>query len=190
MTARMPFTFIVVPGAILLLAGCGGGGVGGSTAAAVDTASCMVGDWASDPQDIANQMVDALSSLGTASATGTGTEKATIAATHLSYDDNLEFTFDVAPSSGPTVQIVQNHSGRLTADWTIGPDDVMAYANFDTANYQISSTTVIDGHSSTSTSNLPQSSAHNVPTAVTCSGDTMTMKPEDSPILTTWHRQG
>ncbi|MEO8528813.1 MAG: hypothetical protein ABI435_07025 [Pseudolysinimonas sp.] len=187
MTSRIPFTLIVVPATIVLLAGCGGGG---GSPAAVSTASCMVGNWASDPQNIADQMVTALSALGTISATGTGTETAKIAATSLVYDDALEFSFDVAPSSGPAMQIVQDHTGRLTADWTIDADDVMTYANFDNADYQITSTTVIDGHSATSESNPPQSAAHNVPTTVTCSGDVMTMQPDDSPILTTWHRQG
>lgn len=190
MTSRTLLPLLVVPAAVMLLAGCGGGGSGGSpTPAAVDTASCMVGDWESDPQDIADQMAELLSAFGTLSATGTGTETASITATNLVYADDLEFTFEITPSTGPAFSMVQDHTGQLTADWTIGPDDILSYSNFDDAGYQITSSTVIDGHSATSSASLPQSAAHDVPTTVTCSGDTMTMQPDDSEILTTWHRR-
>ena len=106
-------TLLVLPAAaamLVALTGCGGG----TPPAPPTLADCMLGDWASDAQDIADQVIGELNvaGLGVTSATGTGTETAKITRANLTMTDDLELTFEL-----PDETIVQDQVGSVSSEW-------------------------------------------------------------------------
>ena len=190
---------LVVPvTAVLALAGCslgGGSGSSGSTAAASGGGSggggstpCELGSWNADLADLATQLGANLGThLHVTSSTATGSQKLTLSADgKLVFDNAMSFDITV-DENGLPVEIKQDHTGAVNADYAIAGGE-LTFSNFDGASYVIHNTMTVNGQSSGADTGLPTAGASNVPMAITCSGDTLTTHPDGSPFTTTWHR--
>ncbi|MCU1417260.1 MAG: hypothetical protein JWP32_1434 [Schumannella sp.] len=185
-TALLPVSAILV----IALTACtpGGGGSGGSPAA-LTGADCIPGDWTADLDDLGGQLAAYFVEKGLGedlTVAVTGSEEATFTADHTATaTDDAVFTFTGSRAGAP-MTMTQTHEGGFTSDWKL-TGDTFDFQNFDGQHYSITTTVEING----TTTTLPVSTedyANDIPITTDCTGDVMTMKPENSPFTTTWHR--
>jgi hypothetical protein len=67
---------------------------------------------------------------------------------------------------------------------------VLGFSDITDEGYQIENTVEIGGRTVDIPIDIPVTGMTDVPLTVSCSGDTMTTKAEQSPFTTTWHREG
>lgn len=205
-------------GALLLLTACSGGSETPkpetSTRTAESTASddddpvetpddemqadeCITGEWRADLDGLVAQLAQQLSSTGlpvNGSEAG-GSQSLVIRDDGTLFFDN-DMTLWVTVQMGAVEMTVrQEHTGLMSADWSWAEVDAeggtLEFDDFDDSGYTVQSTFEGDGASLAAPSiELPRASASNVPTAVTCRGDTLTTQPQGTPFITSWNRIG
>jgi hypothetical protein len=211
MSRRTLATAAIFP-AVLLFAltacsppGSGSGvGLGSGSGSSDDPASgeggeqntaCVSGDWSADLQNLADQLLEQMTTAGSPiqSVTASGTQELAIdQAGFLGFGNAMSFVTIAALGDGIVMTMTQTHSGSVGADWAWNGDvdgSVMIFDNFNNADYVITNVVDINGTVADAPFPPPDFSAGNVPLTVTCSGDVLTTHPEGSPFTTTWHRQ-
>jgi hypothetical protein len=194
---------IPVP-AILLVAltacspgGGGGGGGGGSTDApdpsGGDTA-CVTGLWTADTADLAAQIGDYLSGTGLPISSSTASGQQQLALDEQGYagmaSTDLTFVISAELSDGLTETITQTHNGTFRGNWGWDSGTVLGFSDITDEGYQVENTVDIEGRTVDIPIDIPVTGMTDVPLTVSCSGDTMTTKADQSPFTTTWHREG
>ncbi|TAL40927.1 MAG: hypothetical protein EPN91_11955 [Salinibacterium sp.] len=173
---------------LIMLTGCTpGAGTGAPSATGAD---CVVGSWTADLDDLATQLADFFTSTGFGddlTGTATGTEHATFNSNRTTTtSDDATFVF-MGHRAGKELTLTQVHSGGFSSDWDF-VDGTFDFSNFDAPHYSITSTVKFDGHTTTLPVSTTEGFAEDIPIETSCHGDIMTMKPENSPFTTTWHR--
>lgn len=179
--------------AILLLAltACDpAGGTGGPSAAPVTGIDCIPGEWTADLDDLAGQLADFYVSTGFAddlTGTVTGTEHASLKSDRTSItSDDATFVF-TGHRAGKDLTMTQVHAGGFDAAWDF-VDGTFDFSDFNAPHYSIQTTVDYDGHTTTLPVNETEGFAEDIPITTECTGDVMTMTPENSPFTTTWNR--
>ncbi|MCS0499041.1 hypothetical protein [Protaetiibacter mangrovi] len=207
---RRTATALVVPAALLVtLTGCtfgvvGGGSGSGSTPGAdggaslpadAALASCIAGDWHADLDDAASQIGSFLAGngLNVTASTASGTQDLTVDADGLDFENAMTFVITIDTGDGIVMTVTQTHAGTVTAVWSWEGDPAetsatMHFSDFDNSTYTVQNTVDINGTAVSTPIEAPDYVAGDVPLEVTCSGDTMTTHPTESPFTTTWHR--
>lgn len=200
----------------LLLAGCTGGPAGdgrpdptdepAASASAseppetpVEVATgCLDGEWSADLDDLIGQLAEQLSSTGmtVTRAEATGSQTLAIAREGvLGFDADMTFTLAVDMGNGLVMTMTQVHTGRLQADWqwadgATEEGGTLRFSEFEDSGYDVQTTVDINGQTAEAPIEPPSVAAADVPTVVTCDGDTLTTQPEGTPFTTTWTRTG
>lgn len=159
---------------------------------------CVNGDWHADVNDLAAQVGAGLASSGMniISSTGSGSQDLSIDGEgYLGFANNMTYVISVDIGDGLVMTVTQTHTGTTGADWAWdggGPagdtSGQMVFSNFQNNDYEVHNTVAINGQASDQTVPMPEQPAGDVPLAVTCSGGTMTTKPQPGLYTTTWHR--
>jgi hypothetical protein len=148
----------------------------------------VVGSWDADLEDSAAQLLAYFQENGSpmTATTVDGSQTLDIDADGtLEFDNAMTYTIS-GDVSGIEMIVTQKHTGALTAGWTLD-GAVMTFTDYDDSSYSIDNSVSMGGVVSESPITVPESGV-DVPTTITCSGDTMTMAPTGSPFVTTWHR--
>jgi hypothetical protein len=198
-------------GVLLLTAGCTGGPTGKdeppSASAPASTPSgtpvpvateCLEGEWSADLDDLIGQLADQLSSTGltVTRADASGTQTLAIGREGvLGFDADMTFTLSADMGNGMVMTMTQVHSGQLQASWewegtTTDSGGTIRFSDFEDSGYDVKTTVDINGRTADSPIEPPSIAAADVPTVVTCEGDTLTTQPQGTPFTTTWTRTG
>lgn len=187
-------TLLVLPAAATLLVAltaCDPGTVtGGASTAPVIGSDCVVGDWTADLDDLAGQLADFFVSTGFGddlTGTVTGTEHATFNSNKTATtSDDATFVF-TGHREGKDLTLTQVHAGGFDSAWDF-VEGTFDFSDFNAPHYSITTTVEFDGHTTTLPVSTTDGFAEDIPIDTTCSGDVMTMQPENSPFTTTWNR--
>lgn len=159
---------------------------------------CVDGDWSADLNGLIGQLADQLSASGltVSRADATGTQTLSIAREGvLGFDADMTFVVSVDMGGGMTMSMTQVHTGTLEADWSWAGDvtdqgGTVQFSNFRNSGYDVQTSFDINGQAAEAPFALPSLAAADVPTVVTCDGDTLTTQPQGTPFTTTWSRSG
>lgn len=187
---KKPLLLLPAAAILLGLTACDPGS-GSPTASAPPVGTeCIVGDWSADLDDLAGQLADFYVSTGFADElTGsvTGTEEATFGSGHsATTNDNATFVF-TGNRAGSPLTMTTVHAGGFQSDWDFA-DGVLDFTEFEAPHYSITTTVEFEGHTSTLPTSTTEGYAEDIPIDTECSGDVMTMQPENSQFTTTWNR--
>jgi hypothetical protein len=189
---------IGVPVILMLgLTACDSGGGGSEDDGEIVGGSpteCVTGLWDADVADLATQMGEHLTAKGLPiiSSTGSGSQQ-------LSLDEQgyagfastgLQLVITADLENDLILTVTQTHNGSMRADWGWDSDTVFGFTNITDEGYQVDTVADINGTVTEYPLDIPLGGMSDVPLAVTCEGDTMTTKAEQSPFTTTWHRVG
>jgi hypothetical protein len=158
---------------------------------------CVTGEWRADLDDLVGQLAGQFSTMGlpvSASEAGGSQTLVIEQGGRLAFDNNMTLTMTM-DMGGLAMTVRQEHTGLMSAQWTWGDvatsGGTMRFSGFDDSSYVVQTTFESDGVSvDTPLFEPPSVSAADVPTAVTCQGDTLTTHPEGTPFTTTWTRIG
>jgi hypothetical protein len=188
---------------LLVLTGCfpgsggpgdsGSGGDGGSAdggSGGVSTADCLAGSWDLDTADLAAQLQEYFVANGTpvTSTETSGAVTLDVDGDSMTYDSTVSYTMTAELDGGLQMVIVQSQTGSSSGDWSVDGDSVV-FSNW-TNGITIDNTVSINGTASDIPIEMPSDAGGGVPMTVTCSGDTLTTKPDVSPFTSTWARIG
>ncbi|MFD4957288.1 hypothetical protein [Microbacterium sp. NPDC058389] len=163
----------------------------------VETATeCVDGTWNADLDGLIGQQAQQLSATGldVTSADATGSQTLSIGREGvLGFDADMTFVLAVDMAGGLTMTMTQTHTGVLSANWEWSDDatadgGTIRFSDFDDSGYDVQTAIDINGQSAESPFPPPSVAAADVPTVVTCDGNTLTTHPEGSPFTTTWTR--
>ncbi|GAA5198969.1 hypothetical protein GCM10025773_13090 [Microbacterium jejuense] len=157
---------------------------------------CVDGDWTADLDDLVGQLAEQLTSTGmnVTSADATGTQTLSIGREGvMGFDADMTFVLAVDMGGGLTMTMTQTHGGSLQADWEWSDDatadgGTVRFSNFEDSGYDVQTAVDINGQSAEMPITPPSVAAADVPTVVTCDGDTLTTHPQGSPFTTSWTR--
>lgn len=157
---------------------------------------CVDGDWTADLDDLVGQLAAQLTSTGlnVTGADATGTQTLSIGREGvLGFDADMTFVLAVEVSGGLTMTMTQAHAGTLQSNWEWSDDatadgGTVRFSDFDASGYDVHTAVDINGQSAEAPFTPPSVAAADVPTVVTCDGDTLTTHPQGSPFTTTWTR--
>jgi len=168
--------------------GGSGGSSGGSTGAG-GTADCLVGAWSLDTDDLAAQLQEFFASNGSpvTSTVSEGAVTLDVDDETMTYDSAVTITA-TADMDGLAMVIVQEHTGVSTGRWAAEGDEVV-FSDWENG-ITITNTITMGGEAIGDSLDLPADTGAGVPMAVSCDGDTMTSKPDESPFTSTWVRVG
>jgi hypothetical protein len=177
--------------------GTGGGGDGsggsGPDASGGDTA-CVTGLWDADTADLAAQVGTFLSDKGLPITGSSASGQQQLSLDEQGYagmaSTGLEFVIVADLGNGLTETIRQTHNGSFRGDWGWDSATVFGFSNITDEGYTVNTAVDINGQGADMPLDIPLAGMTDVPLAVTCEGDTMTTKAEQSPFTTTWHRVG
>jgi hypothetical protein len=184
---------LAIPAAGILavtLTACDPGSVPGPVSAAPATGlDCIPGDWTADADDLGQQIAAYFEEKGLGddlAVTVSGSEKATLNDDHTATaTDDLVFTF-TGTKSGEPMTMTQTHAGGFTSNWQYD-GSTFDFQDFDGQHYSITTTIEFGGQTTTAPASTTDY-ADDIPITTDCTGDVMTMKPENSPFTTTWNR--
>jgi hypothetical protein len=199
---RLTVTTGLAAATLLVLTGCfpgsggsgdsGSGSDGGSAGGSggVSTADCLTGSWNLDTADLAAQLQDYFVANGTpvTSTETAGAVTLDVEGDSMTYDSTVSYTMTAQLDDGLEMVVMQTHTGTSTGDWSVEGDSVV-FANW-TNGITIDNTVSINGMESEMPIAMPEDTDGGVPMTVTCSGDTLTTKPDASPFTSTWARIG
>lgn len=179
--------------------GTGDGGSGGSGgdgeagdggAGGVSTADCLDGSWDLDTADLATQLQQYFVDNGTpvTSTVPAGGVTLEVDGGSMTYDSAVTYTMTADLSGGLQMVIVQEQTGVSSGDWAVDGDSVV-FSDW-TNGITVNNTVTIGGESADVPIELPADGGAGVPMTVTCSGDTLTTKPDASPFTSSWARVG
>ena len=199
---------------LLLLAGCTGAPAGDDDADPRDepaaaasespetpaevATECVDGEWSADLDDLIGQLAEQLSSTGLAVTRSEATGSQTLAIGRegvLGFDADMTFTLAVDMGDGMVMTMTQVHTGGLQASWEWAGDatatgGTIGFSDFEDSGYDVQTTVDINGQVTEAPIEPPSVAAADVPTVVTCDGDTLTTQPEGTPFTTTWTLTG
>ena len=186
---------LVVPAALVLAltaCGTGGGGTPGPAhTAAASTTDCVTGSWELDTTDTADQVLQYLIGLG-APVTDSRADGPVVL--ELGDDGSARYrtgvTYDfTADAGGVGMEVMQAQTGTATGEWgwAGASDTVMQFSGW-TTDVATTNTVEIGGMAADFPIAIPDNSPGSVPLTVTCSGDTLTTRADQSPFALSWGR--
>jgi hypothetical protein len=200
---RLTVTTGIAAATLLVLTGCfpgsggsgdpGSGSDGGSAdggSGGVSTADCLAGSWDLDTADLAAQLQQYFVDNGTpvSSTETSGDVTMDVDGESMTYDSTVSYAMTAQLDGGLEMVIVQSQTGTSSGDWSVDGDSVV-FSNW-TNGITIDNTVSINGTASDIPIEMPSDAGGGVPMTVTCSGDTLTTKPDASPFTSTWARIG
>jgi hypothetical protein len=202
---RLALTTGLAAATLLALTGCfggtggsggdagGSGGDGGSgdggTGGTVSTADCLAGSWDLDTVDLAAQLQQYFTDNGTpiSSTETSGAVGLAVDGSSMTYDSSVVYTMTADLDGGLQMVVEQKQTGSSSGNWSIDGDSVV-FSDW-TDGIEIDNTVTIAGSAADVPIEMPSDSGAGVPMTVTCSGDTLTTKPDASPFTSTWSRE-
>lgn len=169
-----------------------------STDTSTDTAtgaSCFIGRWSADLDDLAAQLGSFLAGSGVRaeSVRATGSQEITVdPAGTATVVTGVRYSLRV-DLNGTALDLTQDHIGHATGDWLWeGPatDGTVTLANLD-SDYSVDNIALVDGVEVALDIPVDASPAVTTePMQVSCFGDTLVTHQDPAPFTITWHRVG
>ena len=159
---------------------------------------CVDGEWSADLDDLIGQLADQLSATGLTVTRTDASGSQTLAVGRegvLGFDADMTLTLAVDMGNGMVMTMTQVHTGTLQANWawdgdTTATGGTIGFSDFENSGYEVQTTVDINGQAAEAPIEPPSVAAADVPTVVTCEGDTLTTQPVGTPFTTTWSRTG
>lgn len=157
--------------------------------AAATVGECLLGVWELDGQRNAEQLTESFAANGSAisETEATGSVTLTVDESTMTYDSDITSTMR-GDLGGLELVVAQNQVGVSSGSWSEAGGDV-TFSDWNTG-IAVSNTVTVGGTASEFPLELPQDVGSGVPMAVTCSGDALETKPDQSPFTGYWSRVG
>lgn len=198
MHTRLSLTTGTLALAVLVLTGCaapdgaapddpaGPGTEGGTSSTAL--ADCLIGSWALDAADLADQLRDTLSEDGLPiiAAQAAGEVTLDVDAGRMTYTSAVTYALTAAPSGGPEMVMTQAQDGVSHGDWTTD-GSILRFTSWENG-LTFTTTATIAGQSVDLPLDLPADSFGGTTATVECDATTMTTVSEGGLFFNTWGR--
>lgn len=150
---------------------------------------CLVGTWELDGQRNAEQLQENFAANGAEiSATSVeGGVTLTIDDATMTYDSDITYTM-TGDMQGLEIVIVQNQAGVSSGSWSEA-DGVVTFSDWSNG-IAVGNTVTIGGVATEFPIEIPEDLGSGTDMDVTCSGDSLETKPQQSPFTGYWSRVG
>ena len=166
----------------------GDGGEGARTGASTE---CVSRTWALDINDAAAQLGEHLASSGMSviSTSGEGVQTISFAQDgQVTTHNDVTFMVSADGGEGVEITVVQTHSGDTAGEWYWegDSDSRVAFDAYDSGEYTISTTTLVNGMAGEPSTTTPTGGEGGSGMSIDCSADGLATQADGSPFTQHW----